>query len=225
LHGAILLKLAHSAGLEGVPDRRLRMEIMDDPYPETPGQRDRTESELLKRIESMPEIPPELRKEVAKRRAEFLEARIQQGAGHFYGGQLGWTNWFIRNDDLDLLALLAPSATGIATYATVAAASPWVLAATLLFSVLAVARKLRAKSTTLDPDECRVLMALKQTGGASLTALANVLNHVTLVGTGPWTEERVLKTLDKLRSVSVGDGSIETYVVQAADGRWSTNGV
>jgi hypothetical protein len=86
------------------------------------------------------------------------------------------------------------------------------LAATLLFSVLAVARKLRAKSTTLDPDECRVLMA-------------NVLNHVTLVGTGPWAEERVLKTLDKLRSVRVGDGSIEAYVVQAADGRWSTNGV
>jgi len=45
-------------------------------------------------------------------------------------------------------------------------------------------------------------MALKQTGGASLTALANVLNHVTLVGTGPWTEERVLKTLEKLRSVT-----------------------
>ena len=201
------------------------MEIMEDPYPETPGERDRLEAEVLKRIDSLPDTSPELKKEVAKRRAEFLEAYIQQGSGHFYGGQLGWTNWFIRNDDLDLLALLAPSATGIATYATAVAASPWVLAATLLFSVLAVARKLRAKSTTLDPDECRVLMALKRTGVTDLTALANVLNHVTLVGKGPWTEERVLKTLQKLQSVRVGDGSIEAYVVQAADGRWSTNGV
>ena len=201
------------------------MEIMDDPYPETPGERDRLQAEVLKRIESIPDMPPELKKEVIKRRAEFLDTRIQRGTGHFYGGQLGWTNWFIRNDDLDLLTLLAPSATGIATYATMAAASPWVLAATLLFSVLAVARKLRAKSATLDPDECRVLMALKQTGVTSLTALENVLNHVTLVGTGAWTEERVLKTLQKLQSVRVGDGSIESYVVQAADGRWSTNGV
>jgi hypothetical protein len=68
-------------------------------------------------------------------------------------------------------------------------------------------------------------MALKQTGETSLTGLVNVLNHVTLVGTGHWTEERVLKTLQKLQSVRVGDGSIEAYVVQAADGRWSTNGV
>lgn len=201
------------------------MEIMDDPFPETPGERDRLEAEVLTRIESIPEMPPELKREVVNRRAEFLEARVQRGSGHFYGGQLGWTHWFIRNDDIDLLALLAPSATGIATYATIAAASPWVLAATLLFSVLAVARKLRAKSATLDSDECRVLMALKQTGGTSLAGLANVLNHVTLVGTGRWTDESVLKTLQKLQSVRVGDGSIEAYVVQAADGRWSTNGV
>jgi hypothetical protein len=200
------------------------MKIMEDPFPSSPGQWEEARKTVLEHIEAIQDISPELKSEIAARAGDFLEPRHTK-AGHHYGGQLGWTNWVIRNDDLDLVALLAPSAGGIATYATVPGASPYVLAATALFSVLGIARKLRGKSTSLDPDTYRLLMALKRFGPLNVTALMNILNRVNVVGAGPWNEERVLKTLHELQTVRVRDGSTEIYVTPGSDGQWSTNGI
>jgi hypothetical protein len=200
------------------------MEIIEDPFPSSPGQREETRKKVLEHVEAIQDISPELKFEIAARANDFLEPRITK-AGHHYGGQLGWTNWVIRKDDLDLVALLAPTASGIATFETVHDASPYVLAVAVLFSVLGIAKKLRDKSTCLDPDDYRLLMTLKRFGPLTIAALMNILNRVKIVGAGPWSEERVLEILHQLQSVRVRDGSAEAYVTQGSAGQWSTNGI
>src|SRR5262249_18515247 len=140
------------------------MPIMENPYPSRPGERDERLSQVRSKIRSSSQIPDELKDEIAERAAEFVTAEIRKAVKgtHSYGGQLGWTRWVIRNDHLDLVAALAPIASGIATYATaVSGANPIVLAITLIFAVAAIGRKLKAKSASLDSDDYGVLMALK----------------------------------------------------------------
>lgn len=203
------------------------MEIMDDPFPETPGQREAAERTVSERIEALQGVSPELKSEILKHRDEFLRLEVERApeSTKFYGGQLGWKNWVIKNDDLDFITLLAPSATGLATYVTVPAASPIVFAATTLFSALGVARRLKTKSTSLPPDDYRVLMTLKGLGPMSLAALMNVLNGVMIFGTGAWNQDRVLGILKKLQSVQLNDGSVAVFVTEGHDGRWASNGV
>jgi len=133
----------------------------------------------------------------------------------------------IRNDQLNLAAGLAPGAVGIATYATAVApaANPVVLAVTLLFSALAVGGRLKNKSASLDEMDYHLLMSLKRIGPVSSIALTNFLNGVGIFGKGTWREERVLGILQKLKAVTVRDGSVEAFVTEASDGRFSTNGI
>lgn len=205
------------------------MRIMDDPYPETPGERDKRIEEVRALIRESGKIPVELKDEIARRAEEFVQSNlIQAGSStHFYGGQLGWTSWVIRNDHLDLVAALAPVASAIATYATaIGAANPVTLAVTLVFAVAAVGRKLRAKKASLDLADYGVLMTLKQLGPATPQQLADAMNGIRIYGSGMWTEQQAREVLvNKLKAVRLGDGSIEAFVTEAPDGSWSTNGV
>jgi hypothetical protein len=76
----------------------------------------------------------------------------------------------------------------------------------------------------LDEINYHLLMSLKRIGPVSAIALTNFLNGVG-IGKGTWREERVLQTLQKLKAVTVRDGSVEAFVTEGADGRFSTNGI
>ncbi|MEX2263223.1 MAG: hypothetical protein WD696_14800 [Bryobacteraceae bacterium] len=201
-------------------------EPMADPFPETPGEREKRIEEVRALIAESGKFPVELRDEIAKHAGEFIEARITEGSGHFYGGQLGWTSWVIRNDHLDFVAALAPVASAIAAYATaVGAASPAGFAVALIFAALAVSRKLRAKSASLDASDYGLLMALKGLGPATPQQVADAMNGLRIYGRGMWSDQQVREVLQKLKTVRLGDGSIEAFAVETPDGRWSANGV
>jgi hypothetical protein len=203
------------------------MEIMDDPYPSTPGEQEALIAEVRDRVKSL-QIPADLMEVLSRRADGFVERVISLPplGTHFYGGQLGWTSWVIRNDHLDLVAGLAPVASAIATYATaVSGANPITLAITLIFAMATVGRKLRSKSANLDLVDYNILMALKQVGAGSPRELALILNGVRIYGPDLWNEERVLEALRRLQGVRLGDGSVEALVTELSDGRWSTNGI
>jgi hypothetical protein len=205
------------------------MKIMDNPYPETPGQREAQLSKIVAFVESSPEIPVDLKPEIKKRAHDLLRVEVERApeSFKFYGGQLGWTHWVIRDDQLNLMTALAPGAVGVATYATAAitAANPIVLAVTLLFSALAVGSRLKDKSAVLEEKDYHVLMTLKRIGPATPLALTNFLNGVRIFGAGIWNEEQTLAILQKLKAITVRDGSVDAFVTQASDGRFSTNGI
>jgi hypothetical protein len=203
------------------------MEIMDDPYPETPGQREDEVAKVVAFFQSSSEIPADLKPELIKKASAFVESHTVQSGHHHYGGQLGWTRWIVRNDQLNLVSSLAPGAIGIATYATAAAsaANPVVLAVTLLFSGLAIGSRLKDKAAIVETGDYQVLMTLKQIGPTTPIALTNFLNGVKIFGSGQWKEERVLEILRKFKAFAVRDGSVEEFVQETADGRFSTNGI
>jgi hypothetical protein len=47
------------------------------------------------------------------------EERVIGKNAEFQTGQIGWTRWAIRRDQLKLLEVLSPTAIGIVTYVTV----------------------------------------------------------------------------------------------------------
>jgi hypothetical protein len=197
----------------------------DDPYPESPGERDRLRESVEHQIASMMGMPPALAAELRARAPAFLRSERREGGNaRFYGGQLGWTNWYIRDDDLDLLKHLTPTAVGVATYLSAVAAAPWVLVATTLMSVLGVAGRLRKKSTTLLQRQCQVLTAVKALGPTSLEVLVPMMQE-RVPPPDYWSEARVIQTLQSLQSVRLRDGTVTSFVAQAGDGLWSATGV
>jgi hypothetical protein len=201
------------------------LRITDDPFPETPGERDRLRTQVEDRITSMDGMAPELAAELRSYSSDFLRSEKREPRHtHFYGGQLGWTNWYIRDDDLDLVKYLTPTAVGVATYLSAAAAVPWVLVATALMSVLGVARQLRKKSTTLLYRQCQVLTALKACGPTSLDALVPMMQE-RVPPPDTWTDKRVLETLQSLQSVRLRDGTVASFVAHTGDGLWSVSGL
>ena len=198
-----------------------------DLYPSSPGEEERRLEEVRSRIMSATQIPVEMKSAIAARASDFVDEVRRDGQGaKFYGGQLGWTHYVIRNDHLDLVAALAPTAASIAAFATATiVTSPVPVAVTLLFAIAAIGRKLKSKSATLDMVDYEVLMALKHIGAAAPADLAGTLNGIRIYGADMWDEGRVLKVLQRLKVVSLRDGSVESFVSELPDGRWSTNGV
>jgi hypothetical protein len=133
------------------------MEIMDDPYQETPDQHEAEVAKVVAFFQSSSEIPADLKPELIKKASEFVESQSVQSGHHHYGGQLGWTRWIVRNDQLNLVSSLAPGA--------------------------------------------------------------------KIFGSGQWKEEQVLEILRKFKAFAVRDGSVEEFVKETADGRFSTNGI
>lgn len=204
------------------------MKITDNPYPRDPKSEEMRLNEVRVRIENSAQIPADLKEELKRNAWEFLDLQAEPASEgtNFYGGQLGWTRCVIRNDHLNLVVALASPASAIATYATaVTGANPIALAVTLIFAMAAVGRTLLAKHAKLSEVEYGVLMALKHYRSASPEEIAKMLNGIRIYGLDMWDGKRVLEVLNKLKAIRLADGTVEELVVQAADGRWSTNGV
>lgn len=203
------------------------MRIMDDPYPETPGQRERALDSIREEIDSWRDVPPEF-KEIAKTRTEsFLFSRKEQAPSNlkFYGGQLGWTHWVIKDDDLKLLGQLGPAAMAIVTFVAVPTAPFAVMAFGLALSMIGIAREFKAKSVLVDPEDYFVLMTLKQAGPSDLDQISKMLSGLHIFGNGVWDQTRALAALNKLKEVAQRNGTSTALVNQLSDGRWSTSGI
>lgn len=203
------------------------MRIMDDPYPETPGQRARALDSIREQIESWADVPPEF-KEIAKSRTELFLLRRKEPAPStfkFYGGQLGWTHWVIKDDDLKLLGQLGPAAMAIVTFLAVPTAPFAVMAFGLALSMIGIAREFKAKSVIVDPEDYFILMTLKQAGPSDLDQISNMLSGVHIYGRGVWDQARALAALNKLKQVAQRNGTSTALVNELSDGRWSTSGI
>lgn len=196
----------------------------------TPEEREQYVAKLQQHIAASSEIPDEIKPLIIdriKKGNDLLKIeRVTAGNDtHFYGMQLGWKHWAIKNDSLKLVETLSTAATAIATFVAVPAAAPAVLAVSLLFSAVAVSERLRTKSAPLEPEQYYVLMTLKASGLVSTDQLAEKLSGIHIYGSGVWTESRTLEVLKALQSIHLRDGTTEALVTQASTGLWSTNGI
>ena len=90
------------------------MKMIEDPYPEMPGQRDRALEVIRKEIESWPDVTAEFKDLVKARADSFISLKkLNASRLRFYGGQLGWRHWVIKSDHLKLLGQLGPAAMAI----------------------------------------------------------------------------------------------------------------
>lgn len=195
-------------------------------FPESPGERDLRQSEVEREIRSMPNVPEELKSELAKRSAMFIESTYEFGRDtKFRPPQIGWKHWVIRREQLDLLKHLSPLAAGIVAYAAVAGASVDVLIATTIIAVIGLVERLRTKNVTLDLEHQHVLLALSASGPSTAEVIALTLNGLRVDGgPGTFSESRVREILNDLKAIRARDTTLEPLVVQASDGLWSTNG-
>jgi len=202
------------------------MDIMENPYPETPGDHARAVAAAQSQIETMEALPPEFRTALKDHARQFVEphTRTVKGAD-FYGGQLGWTYWVVKDDDMNLIAQLSPSAIAITTYLVVAGTNPIVLAVGLIMTVLSIAHKFKAKNISLDEMDYKLLMTLKHIGPSSVSKLTESMNGLSIFASDPWTENRTLNALNKLKTARQTDGSIVALVGESGDGLWSTSGI
>jgi hypothetical protein len=136
------------------------MNIMDNPYPETPGQRESALDTVREKIESWPDAPPEFKALVIARAESFIDRKVEKAPSQllFYGGQMGWTHWVIKDDELNLLGQLGPAAMGIVTFLAVANAPVAVMAFGLALSMYGITRKFKSKSVVMDAEDYYVLM-------------------------------------------------------------------
>lgn len=201
-----------------------------DPYPSYPGAREDAVKWAQDKILSTVAIPEILRAGLAEHAASLVESERQPLPRNAaaYGGALGSTNWVLRNEHLDLLTVLGPTALSIASAATAASGgSPVVPAITALLAIVAVARKVNSKVVRLRKEDFPVLMALRQLGPSTAADVARALRQAPPKGIDPsnWTEATVMQTLGHLKSVPAQDGSLETLVNGLANGLWTANGV
>lgn len=191
--------------------------------PTTSEEKQRLE-EVRSRIMSSTQIPREMKRAIAARASEFVDnVCILETPTDW---RIGWFCYVIRNDHLDLVAALAPTAAALAAFTTASmATSPVPVAVTLLFAIAGIGRKLNSKGAVLDIVDYGVLMALKHFEPAVPSNIAGTLNGIRISGTDMWDEGRVLTVLQRLKVVSLRDGSVESFVSELPDGRWRTNGV
>ncbi len=196
-----------------------------------PGETSHQRMEWIRRdIRESKTIPDELKEPIIERfynSADILEHKIEVGRPgvHFQIGQLGWSHWAIKNDNLKLVEILAAAALAVAAFATVAAASPWVLAVSLLAGCVALADRLKRKGISLTEEQYKILMALKVTGPTTAADLAARLSGQHIFGQGVWTEERAQQGLQALKTIRLLDGTTDDLVTETPDHLWSTNGL
>jgi hypothetical protein len=155
----------------------------------------------------------------------FLEKSCIKSKGRFYTASLGWESWAIRDDNLRLLEVLSGAALAVTAFATVATATPAVLAVTLVLGCIALADRLRKKGKFLEEDDYKIIMTLKAGGPLSADDLAPCLGGLHIFGIDVWSVDDTLVALNKLKAARVGDGSVEPFLVEASDGLWSVNGL
>jgi len=164
---------------------------------------------------------------VAAQAETLVKREIEKAASstHFYGGQLGWTRWVVKNDDLDLIGRLGPAAIAIVTFLSVPAAPVAVMAVGLAISMVGIAQKFRAKKIVVEPEDYYILMAMRQAGPSTIEDLSKILSGTHIYGQEVWDETRTAAALNKLKQVHQGDGSATALVNEGTDGRWSASGI
>src|ERR1035437_4145702 len=132
-------------------------------YGERPGEREKQLKKIKETIDSWSDISDDLKTEFKKRSEDFLDDHTYKTTAKFYGGQIGFRSWIIKNDDLKLLEQLIPAATTIITFLSVANTPVAVMVAGLAFSGIGIAKKLKTKGVDVDdPADFHVLMTLKE---------------------------------------------------------------
>ncbi len=194
-------------------------------YGEIAGERAARLATIKATINSWPNISDDLKTALRGRSDELLDAHISGRDNRFAGGQIGFRTWIIRNDDLKLLELLIPALTAVVIFVSAPAAPPAVLIASLAFSALGIANKLRNRGIRVDPEDFHILMALKQAGPSTPSRIAEILSGLHIYGKEVWDESRVIAALNKLKLLPQNDGATATVVNESSDGRWSTAGI
>jgi hypothetical protein len=203
-----------------------RQDPTENPFPESPGGEEHALASVRAEIESWADVPAEFKAYFAQKAGSFVEREVERGrpGTHFQIGQLGWTYWAIKDDDLELLRQLGPAAMGIVTFVSVAGAPVAVLAAGLAWSMLTIARNFKGKSVTLEAEDYRVLMALKQAGPSTAMTVGEILGGLHIHGSGVWDEARTVAALKRLKQMFQRDGVV-TALVSEVDGIWTTSGI
>ena len=89
-------------------------------------------------------------------------------------------------------------------------------------SLLVVALMLRYKVGGLSTDDYKVLVTLSRFGPQSVERLCDLLTRALVVEADPWTEERLIQSLEGLRTRRVRDKTLP-LVDKTAEGAWSLN--
>jgi hypothetical protein len=135
----------------------------------------------------------------------------------------------IRDDDLKLLDAIcagAQAAAGAGFFALSTSSSSEIAALTgVLLSTFKLVRQLRAKGASVDPVMVQVILALRSRGPMELGDLVDWLNGELKYGQDRWTGETVLKHLEALKRVRLGDGTLTSFVDVDESGKWSAAGV
>jgi len=207
---------------------------MAEEYPGgTPEERQLLEKQIRDRVESLTDVPGDMKKMLSTRVIASLEIVYvrpdswpsRMSRPNFQIGQIGWKYWAIKNDSLHMVELLSAAAIAITTFAATTTAAPAVLAVTLVFAAIALADRLKKKKTSLTDEQYKLLVTLKGSGPLTTSELAKRLGGLHIFGNDLWSEERTLAALKLLQSVHLGDGTTEALVSQAANGKWATNGI
>jgi hypothetical protein len=193
-----------------------------DPYPATPGELEKRIEEVRQRIRKDSRLAPGFREVLEQHAHSFVEGTIIQARGsHFYGKQLGWTSFVIRNEHLDIVAFLGAIATALCTLTAEPDKKPESAAVPLAIAVASAGLKARQKGGLIDPADYQVLLALKKRGPSKIRWIADDLSAVS---GRSWSEKDVEAALRRLGSVRLKDGSLESFAVEGNDGLWSANG-
>jgi hypothetical protein len=99
------------------------------------------------------------------------------------------------------------------------------MAVSLVFSALALYRRLLKKMAVIYNEQYKILIALKASGPLTVEELSKNVSGLHIFGNDVWTEERTLKALQGMEAVHLGDGTVEKLVTKASDGRWAANGI
>jgi hypothetical protein len=90
----------------------------------------------------------------------------------------------------------------------------------VIFEIVALFTRL--SGCTLDIEQYRILMILKQCGPITPKDLAPRLGGLRISGRGLWNEERTTIALNKLAEIRLGKESI---VIKADNDAWNTKGI
>jgi len=66
---------------------------------------------------------------------------------------------------------------------------------------------------------------MKAIGPTTSADLAEKVSGLHIFGENVWTEEKMIAALNELKSIHLGDGTIQALVTQASNGLWAVNGI
>lgn len=151
----------------------------------------------------------------------FMEYKVfGEDRKEYYDGRRMNATWVVRTKEINMIATLAPVAGAIA-----AIAGPASAVVALLSAVAGLMHAFSAKKIELGERDFALLMFLKAHGPIRQNELLAGLNSIRASTQFTWHSEGMASDLARLQKVTLGDGTVDALVAQAADERWSANGV